>query len=94
MLPTKHAAKYLKVSYAILDRLIDKKHNDGIIHFQARIDAPDGDRPTLGFAVGYLNDVLKITGSDRGQGHTVFTPQVVESLEPINKKWDKLYPIA
>ncbi len=89
VISTKWAAKYLNISYKLLSTNIDKEGNRGRIRYQARVDDEDGSRPILGFDVSYLKEVKKILGSVRKQGMALFTEDVEEQLQKLNKKWEK-----
>lgn len=86
-IPTKAAAKLLKVSYAKLKEHIDFDKNQGVIRYQARIEDEDESRPILGFEVDYLKEVNSILGPDRGPGIRVFTPENIEKLRKFNQNW-------
>ena len=93
VIPTNQAAKMLRISYALFDKLMDKASNRGLIRYQARIDDRDSSRPILGFEVPYLEDILEVLGDERGPGKVIFTNQAKQKIERINHKWSKQYKI-
>lgn len=66
------------------------------IHAQKKIELEDQVKPALGFEMEYAKEVDKVLpprdkkGNRGKKGKPVWTPEIIEKLRPLNKKWPTL----
>lgn len=83
VISARKAMKIWHLSYGVIKPAIE---NDWI-RPQAKIQDDLDDRPAYGFAVKYVDEVLKILGSERVQGARFFTTEIISRLNELNKRW-------